>query len=117
MSEQDQGPDGDPSDHDDQRTGTRVTINKDFESFDEFIREYVTNISRTGAFVKRVDPLPIGTEVNLKFTVIMDDIETVEGVGKVVRVQQDPPGMGVVFTKVSQYSQHLLERLLTQDGK
>jgi hypothetical protein len=92
----------------------RVTINKEFESFDDFIREYVTNISKTGAFVKRTDPLPIGTEVNLRFTVIMDDIETIEGVGTVVRVQHDPPGMGVVFTKISQYSQHLLERLLTK---
>ena len=94
----------------------RVTINKDFESFDEFIREYVTNISKTGAFVKRAPPLPVGTEVNLKFTVIVDDVETIEGVGKVVRVQQDPPGMGVVFTEISGYSQHLLERLLTQRG-
>ena len=92
----------------------RVTINKDFESFDEFIREYVTNISKTGAFVKRTHPLPVGTEVNLKFTVIMDDVETIEGVGKVVRVQHDPPGMGVVFTRISGYSQSLLERLLTQ---
>ncbi len=92
----------------------RVTINKDFESFDEFIREYVTNISKTGAFVKRAQPLPIGTEIDLKFTVIMDDLETVEGVGTVVRVSHDPPGMGVVFTKISQYSQNLLERLLTR---
>jgi PilZ domain-containing protein len=93
---------------------TRVTINKDFESFDEFIREYVTNVSKTGAFVKRASPLPIGTEVNLKFTVIVDAVETIEGVGKVVRVQHDPPGMGVVFTSISQASQHLLERMLTQ---
>lgn len=94
----------------------RVTINKDFESFDEFIREYVTNISKTGAFVKRAEPLPVGTEVDLKFTVIMDDVETIEGVGKVVRVQQDPAGMGVVFTRISHHSQHLLELLLTQPG-
>ena len=93
---------------------TRLTLNKDFESFDEFIREYVTNVSKTGAFVKRESPLPIGTEVNLKFTVIVDDVETIEGVGKVVRVQQEPPGMGVVFTSISGYSQKLLERLLTQ---
>ena len=26
--------------------------------------------------------------------------------------QEDPPGMGVVFTKISHHSQHLLERLL-----
>ena len=95
------------------RREERVTINKEFESFDAFIQEYVTNISRTGVFVRSKTPLPIGTQVNLRFSVIMDDIETVEGVGKVVRVQHDPPGMGVVFTKVSQYSQNLLERLLT----
>jgi uncharacterized protein (TIGR02266 family) len=95
------------------RRDERVTINKEFESFDAFIQEYVTNISRTGVFVKSKQPLPIGTRVNLKFTVIMDDIETIEGIGEVVRVQQDPPGMGVVFRELSAYSQSLLERLLT----
>lgn len=96
------------------RREARLTLNKEFESFDAFVREYVTNVSKTGAFVLRADPLPVGTEVNLRFTVIMDGVETVEGEGKVVRVQQDPPGMGVVFTRISQYSQHLIERLLTK---
>ena len=95
------------------RREERLTINKEFGSFDAFIEEYVTNISRTGAFVKRAEPLPVGTEIDLRFTVIMDDIETIEGVGKVVRVQDDPPGMGVVFTRISHHSQRLLERLLT----
>lgn len=98
---------------DDKRHETRITINKDFESFDAFIQEYVTNISRTGVFVKSASPLPIGTQVNLKFTVIMDDIETIEGIGEVVRVENDPPGMGLVFTELSQYGKHLIERLLT----
>lgn len=95
------------------RGASRVTINKEFESFDAFVDEYVTNVSRTGAFVRRDEPLPIGTQIDLRFTVIMEDLETIEGVGKVVRVQDDPPGVGVVFTEVSQYSKHLLERLLT----
>ena len=95
------------------RSGKRVTINKEFESFDAFIHEYVTNISRSGAFVRSKQLLPVGTRVDLKFTVIMDEIETIEGVGEVVRVQKDPPGMGVVFTELSQYSQHLIARLLT----
>ena len=95
------------------RSNERVTINKEFESFDAFIQEYVTNISRTGVFIRAQHPLAIGTKVNLQFTVIMDDIETIEGIGEVVRVQHDPPGMGVVFKELSQYSQHLIERLLT----
>jgi uncharacterized protein (TIGR02266 family) len=96
------------------REEPRLTINKEFDSFDQFIQEYVTNISRTGVFIKTKQPLPIGTAVNLRFTVIMDDIESVEGEGEVVRVEADPPGMGVVFRKLSGYSQGLIEKLLTQ---
>ena len=96
------------------RTDQRVTINKEFESFDAFIQEYVTNISRTGVFIKSATPLAIGTRVDLRFTVIMDDIETIEGIGEVVRVERDPPGMGVVFRELSTYSKGLIDKLLTQ---
>ena len=99
---------------DDKRATERVTINKEFESFDAFIQEYVTNISRTGVFIKSSTPLAIGTLVNLHFTVIMDDIETIEGVGEVVRVESEPAGMGVVFRELSTYSKGLIDKLLTQ---
>ncbi len=95
------------------RKHDRVTINKEFDSFEQFIQDYVTNISRTGVFIKTKEPLPIGSEVDLRFTVIMDDIETIEGVGEVVRVEADPPGMGVVFKKLNSYSKELIEKLLT----
>jgi uncharacterized protein (TIGR02266 family) len=98
----------------DKRGGERVTINKEFESFDAFIQEYVTNISRTGVFIKTQSPLPVGTRVNLRFTVIMEDIETIEGIGEVVRVESDPPGMGVVFRELGAYSKDLIEKLLVQ---
>ena len=100
----------------DGRREERVTINKEFESYDAFIHEYVTNISRTGVFVKSKTPLAIGTKVNLRFTVIMDDIETIEGIGEVVRVEADPPGMGVVFTELSSYSKELIGKLLTRSS-
>ena len=99
---------------DDKRGNDRLTINKEFESFDAFIQEYVTNISRTGVFIKSATPLAVGTAVNLRFTVIMDDIETIEGIGEVVRVEKDPPGMGVVFRELSTFSKDLLDKLLTQ---
>jgi hypothetical protein len=100
----------------DKRLGERLTINKEFESFDAFIQEYVTNISRTGVFIKSSTPLAVGTRVNLRFTVIMDDIETIEGIGEVVRVERDPPGMGVVFRELSAYSKGLIDKLLTHRG-
>ncbi len=101
---------------DPKREDERVTINKEFESFDAFIQEYVTNISRTGVFIKSQSVLPVGTRVNLRFTVIMDDIETIEGEGEVVRVERDPSGMGVVFRELSAYSRELIDKLLTRRG-
>jgi PilZ domain len=95
------------------RLEPRLTINKEFDSFDHFVREYVTNISRSGVFIKTAEPLRVGSIVNLKFTVVMDDVETIEGEGEVVRVESNPSGMGVVFRKLGQYSQNLVEKLLT----
>lgn len=99
------------------RRDDRVTINKEFESYDAFINEYVTNISRTGVFVRSKTPLAVGTKVNLRFTVIMDDIETIEGIGEVVRVHDDPPGMGLVFTELTEESQRIIDRLLAAEGR
>jgi uncharacterized protein (TIGR02266 family) len=102
---------------DSRRQQARLTINKEFDSFDQFVREYVTNISRSGVFIKTATPLPVGSQVDLKFTVVMDGIETIEGEGEVVRVEQNPSGMGVVFRKLGRYSQRLVERLLTQHSE
>jgi uncharacterized protein (TIGR02266 family) len=96
------------------RRDDRLTINKEFESFDAFIHEYVTNISKTGVFIKSKSPLPVGTKVNLRFTLIMDDIETIEGTGEVVRVESEPAGMGILFHELAEESRELIARLLTE---
>jgi uncharacterized protein (TIGR02266 family) len=99
---------------DKRRVEERVTINQEFESFDAFIDEYVTNLSRSGAFIKTKTPLPVGTRVNLHFTVLHEDMETVEGIGEVVRSQHDPPGVGVVFSELTPESAAVIERLLAR---
>ena len=89
----------------------RVNVNREFSSVDQFIHEYVTNVSASGAFIRSKDPLPVGTLVNLKFTVILDELETIEGVGEVIRVEKT--GMGVVFRELTSHSQKLLQQLVT----
>ncbi len=101
----------------DARREERVTINKEFESYDAFVSEYVTNISRSGVFVRSKTPLEVGTKVNLRFTVIMDDVEVIDGVGEVVRVHDDPPGMGLVFIELPEASQQIIDRLLAAEGR
>lgn len=101
-----------------QRRDMRMMVNKEFHDVDEFIVEYVQNISKTGIFIKSTMPLPVGTMVNLRFTLILEELETIEGVGKVVRVvppgTSELPGMGVVFTSLTSYSAQLIEKLLAR---
>ncbi len=100
------------------RSEQREVVNRDFASVEEFLAEYVANISRSGAFIRTDDPLPVGTRVALKFTVIMDDLETIEGVGIVVRRTPkggaEPAGMGVVFTELTGYSRELIDKIMTR---
>ncbi len=97
------------------RAAPRFAINREFASAGEFIREYAMNVSLDGCFIHTAEVLPIGTQVRLKFTVIADEIETIEGVGEVVRVVPPggatPSGVGVVFTSLTPKSRDVLVRL------
>jgi uncharacterized protein (TIGR02266 family) len=107
-----------PSQPVDRRSRVRRTVNREFASVDELISEYVNNLSRSGVFIRSDDPLPVGTKVALRFTVVVDELETIEGTGEVVRVVPKggdaPAGMGVVFTELTNYSRQLIERILVR---
>jgi hypothetical protein len=94
----------------DRRRHERQHINKDFESFQAFASDFVTNISNSGIFILSKTPLAVGTKVDLKFTVVMDEIEVIEGTGEVVRVTDT--GMGIEFRDLSRDSQGVLARLM-----
>ena len=88
---------------------------------EQAIGEYVTDISRTGVFIRTDTPLPIGTYVELKFSVVDDDLHVLEGVGKVMRVvtaeESDKPGMGLVFLDLTPDSQRVLNNLVEKKAK
>ncbi len=96
------------------RYGERTPINAEFASFEAFISEYASDISLTGCFLRSNQPLPIGTQVSLYFTVLDSDLTIVEGLGEVVRVLKDgaEPGMGIRFTELSAQSRESIERFL-----
>ena len=103
----------------DRRHDARRTINHEFSSVDDFVDEYVVNLSRSGLFIKSDDPLPIGTQVNLRFTVIFDDLETIEGVGEVVssrgaRHPGRPPAWASSSSSSPRSPRELIERILVR---
>ena len=83
---------------DDRRRAERVTVNFEFRG-DADMPTHVANLSEHGVFVQTDRHLPLGTEVDLRFTVVLDDPVVIEGRGRVVRYQADPVvGMGFEFT-------------------
>lgn len=100
---------------DDRRRGDRTGINREFATLND-IGDYAQDLSLTGCFIRSARPLPVGTLVNLCFTIIDSDFALIEGEGEVVRVayrgDEDEPGMGVRFIHLTQESEALIKRFL-----
>ena len=92
----------------------RVTLNRDYTKGDDLLSEYVMDVSQSGAFIRTNDPLPVGTRIQVRFSVAVDRMEIVEGVAEVVRVSAAPAGMGVFFVELTEASQDVLGRLVDQ---
>ncbi len=84
---------------DDRRRAERVDVNFEFRG-DADTPIHVANLSEYGVFVQTQRHLPLGTEVELRFTVVVDDPVVIEGRGRVVRHQSNPVGMGFEFTQL-----------------
>lgn len=112
------GAQGTPRAGSEKRQTARQHVNHEFGSMAEFISEYVSDVSSSGVFIRTDDPLPVGTPVDLRFTVIVDDLETIEGMGEVVRVvplgQAERAGMGVRFTELTPASRAVVGRIVAR---
>lgn len=110
---------GDEHALDEKRQHFRVPVNREFQCIEDYIAEYVASISPGGVFIRSKKPLPVGTRVNLTFSVIVDDIETVQGEGEVVRVEtgSEETGMGVAFTRLSAESKALIDQIMQRHGQ
>lgn len=75
----------------------RVRVNDEFAPVQAFINEWVSDVSLSGAFIRSKEPLPVGTRVALRFSLILDELHVIEGAGEVVRTSAEPRGMAVEF--------------------
>ncbi len=84
------------------RKAERVPINREFGQLGEDKTTWVSDLSEGGVFVHSRDRLPVGSTIELRFTVLLDDPVLIEAVGTVVRHSEHPRGMGVAFAAVSE---------------
>ncbi len=103
------------------RTSARVKMQAavDFTSDNNFFNGFSANISDGGLFVATVNLLPLGTEVDLSFS--LPSGERIEAKGKVqwVREVNDQlidafPGMGVQFSALNPAAQNAIAQFLVQ---
>lgn len=81
------------------RRAERVPINSEFSRMPAPM--FVSDLSEGGVFVHTAARVPIGSEVTVRFTVLLDDPVLIEAKGRVVRHQADPAGIGIAFTQLS----------------
>jgi uncharacterized protein (TIGR02266 family) len=83
-----------------------VDLEVDYDSEDNFLFAYITDISTTGIFIKTVTPEPRGTELNLRFRPEGEEPFAVEGeviwINDLRPEDRDnlSPGMGVRFLRL-----------------
>lgn len=71
----------------------------------------VSDLSQTGVFVHTDEQLPLGSVIDLRFTVFPEEPVLFEGKGTVVRHCDDPKGMGVEFLDLSHGAREVLREI------
>lgn len=104
----------------DRRQHPRIDVDwaVDYGSKDTYLFSYISDISAMGIFVHTVNPEPVGTHLNLRFT--PPGKETLELEGQVtwvnpVHTDKNPqrrPGMGIQFVNVDDDQKMQLQDLI-----
>lgn len=97
--------------NDERRRAERVPINEEFSSDES---TWVSDLSIGGVFVHTQELLPIGMIVELRFTVLLDDPQVIEAIGKVVRHSRRPSGIGVQFSTLTALMRERVEQVLAR---
>lgn len=97
----------------------RMQAQVDFESEDNFFNGFSSNISDGGLFVATVNVLPLGTSVDVGFTLPTGERIECKGVVRWVREVDDRnpdshPGMGVQFVDLEERSASAIEQFIQQ---
>ena len=105
------------------RVPLSLLIQYRFDTLEDFLAEYSTDISMGGMFIRTDQPREVGSLIYLQFY-LRDGAKLIEGLGRVVRVSEPEPdaqdgayGMGVEFVNFDSESMKLIEQIVDQQGQ
>jgi type IV pilus assembly protein PilZ len=100
------------------RVPLSLLIQYRFDTLEDFLSEYSTNISIGGMFIRTDKPKDEGTLVYLQFY-LRDGAKLIEGLGRVVRVNpsddQAAVGMGIEFVNFDEESMELIRQIVERN--
>lgn len=83
------------------RRSERFEVNAELAELEPGSVAYVGNLSEFGVFIHTRARLPVGSALDLRFTILLDDPVVISGTGRVVHHKDEPRGMGVAFANLS----------------
>lgn len=94
------------------RRGTRVPMNTASTIGDPLSSTPVTDLSESGVFVWTDERPPIGSTIELRFQVFVEEPVLFSARGRVVRLGDDPPGVGVTFIDLDDGAKDVIRKIL-----
>jgi uncharacterized protein (TIGR02266 family) len=99
------------------RVPLNLLIQYRFDTFEEFMSEYASDISEGGMFIRTDDAREEGSMVYLQFA-LKDGTKLIEGLGRISRVNppngQNPQGIGVEFVNFDDDSRALIQAIVEE---
>jgi molecular chaperone DnaK len=98
------------------RAAIALLVQYRFNTLEDFLAEYVTNVSPGGMFIQSDAPPPVGTTIHLQFS-LKDGSKLIDGLARVVRqvavaTPESPAGMGVEFVELTQEARAIVQQMV-----
>lgn len=97
------------------RAPVSLLIQYRFDTLEDFLAEYSTDVSIGGMFIRTQDVRDEGSLIYLQFC-LRDGAKLIEGLGRVVRINpatdDEPGGMGVEFVNFDDESMKLIAQIV-----
>jgi uncharacterized protein (TIGR02266 family) len=107
-----------PDGHDRRDERIALALEVEFRNVGAFLVAYSTNLSKGGMFVEMEEPLPVGTEIAMRFAVPGAGEPAIDVIGVVTWVQAwrtelQPRGMGVRFDHLEARHGEAIDRIVS----
>ena len=102
------------------RVPLNLLIQYRFDTFEEFMSEYASDISEGGMFIRTEEQREERSMVYLQFA-LKDGTKLIEGLGRVIRVNppngQNPQGIGIEFVNFDEDSRALIQAIVEERSR